>query len=82
MTMPPKSAASFPAIEQLTNRVAPVGLYTPFLPSDLLPEIAQFTKIEPVDPVLKYANPPLEDELELASLPKMRTFEKVHDTLP
>ena len=39
-------------MEQFTNRVAPFGPYTPPLPLDLFLEITQFTKVEPVEPVL------------------------------
>jgi hypothetical protein len=80
--IPPSAADWLPTIEQFTKRVAPVGRYNPLRPRDLFPEITQFTKVDPVDPVLKYANPPLDEPLELASLPRIRMFEKEHDTLP
>jgi hypothetical protein len=82
ITIPPSPTASFPVIEQLTKRVGPFGIYTPFLPRDLFPEIVQFMKVELVTPVLKYANPPLDEPLEFASLPMIRIFVKDKATAP
>ena len=78
---PPSVPASFPTTVQFTNRVAPFGLYTPYLPKDLLPEKIQFIKVELLVPVAKCNAPPFELELEFASFPRNWIPEK-EITLP
>ena len=62
-------------------KILSFGLYTPYLPKDLLPEKIQFIKVELLVPVAKCNAPPFELELEFASFPRNWIPEK-EITLP